>query len=183
MEHMLDTFLPWLNQYGSLAIFVLLALGILALPVPEESLMVFAGFLMARGDLSVVPTVFAAIGGALCGITMSYLIGLTAGTFLVRKFGRWVGITDVRLERVHLWFERIGKWALFIGYFILGVRHLTGYVAGTVRLEYREFALFAYTGGILWASLFLSIGYFFSAEWASVIQFLHSKIISILNVF
>lgn len=178
MQQMLVSFIPWLNQYGSFAIFVLLALGIIAFPVPEESLMVFSGLLMAKGTLLVVPTVIAAIAGALCGISTTYVIGLVAGTFLIRKWGKWVGITDMRVERVHIWFERIGKWTLFIGYFIPGVRHLTGYVAGSVRLEFHEFALFAYLGGIIWASLFLAIGYFFSEQWVAVFQYLHLNVIS-----
>lgn len=183
MQELLEPFLPWLNQYGSVAIFGLLALGIVALPVPEESLMVFAGFLMAKGNLPVVQTIIAAITGAWCGITMSYLIGLSAGTYLTRKYGRHIGLTDMRVERAHQWFEKYGKWSLFIGYFIMGVRHFTGYIAGTVRLEYRHFALFAYSGGLFWASLFLSIGYFFSTEWESAITFLHSHIILFLNYF
>lgn len=183
MQELLEPFVPWLMHYGSIAIFVLFALGIIALPVPEASLMVFAGFLMAKGTLAVFPTLIGAIGGALCGITGSYLIGKTAGNFLLQKYGRWIGITQHKLQRAHNWFERIGKWALLIGYFIPGVRHLTGYFAGSVRLDYKDFALFAYTGGIMWATLFLSIGYFFSDEWHSVLDFLHSTIISKLNFF
>ena len=181
MEHLLEPLLPWLNQYGSFSIFVLLALGIIALPVPEESLMVFAGFLVAKGKLQLVATFLAAISGALIGITVSYLIGMTAGSFLIKKYGRWIGITPERIQRVHDWFERIGKWSLFIGYFIPGVRHFTGYVAGTARLEYRDFALFAYSGGIIWASLFLSMGYFFHNEWSTALQFINSNIINKLN--
>lgn len=183
MNELLDPLVPWLNQYGSFAIFGLLALGIIALPVPEETLMVFAGFLMAKGKLQTIPTIIAAIAGAWCGITVSYLIGLTAGTYLTRKLGRYIGLTDVRIERTHQWFERIGKWSLFIGYFIMGVRHFTGYIAGTIRLEYRHFALFAYSGGLFWAGIFLSIGYFFSTEWENAIQFLHSKMVHFLSYF
>lgn len=181
MQELLDPFLPWLNHYGSVAIFVLLALGIVALPVPEASLMVFSGFLMAKGSLSIPQTVMAAVGGALCGITLSYFIGLSAGAYLTKKYGRYVGLTEVRVEKAHRWFEKYGKWSLFIGYFIAGVRHVTGYTAGTLQLEYRYFALFAYSGGIVWASLFLSIGYFFSAQWESAVSLLHSGIISFLN--
>ena len=48
------------------------------------------------------------------------------------------------------------------GYFIPGVRHLTGYIAGTTALEYRHFAVFAYTGGVAWVLAFIAIGYFFA---------------------
>lgn len=164
------SFLPemlsvWLTQYGSFALFVLLALGIFALPIPDETLMVFAGVLMANDRLSPLPTFAAAILGAITGISLSYLIGRTAGVFLIKRYGHWLGITEAKMQRVHRWFERIGRWALLIGYFIPGVRHLTGYAAGISAMEYKHFALFAYSGAFVWACVFLSIGYFLGDRW------------------
>jgi membrane protein DedA with SNARE-associated domain len=167
-----DIFSIWLMQYGSIALFLLLTAGIIALPVPEETLMVFAGILMHKGNLPVIPTILAAFFGALCGISMSYLIGRTAGQFLVTKYGTWVGLTKKRFQKAHNWFEKFGKWALLIGYFIPGVRHLTGISAGTSGFSYRHFAHYAYLGAALWVSTFLSIGYFFGKQWI----FLYEKI-------
>ncbi len=167
-----DIFSLWLLQYGSIALFVLLTAGIIALPVPEETLMVFAGIMMHKGSLPVFPTIMAAFFGALCGISISYLIGRTAGHFLVTKYGSWVGLTKKRFEKAHDWFEKFGKWALLIGYFIPGVRHLTGISAGTSGFLYKQFALYAYMGAALWVSIFLSMGYFFGKQWL----FLYEKI-------
>lgn len=167
-----DIFSIWLMQYGSIALFLLLTAGIIALPVPEETLMVFAGILMHKGNLPVLPTILAAFFGALCGISLSYLIGRTAGQFLVTKYGRWVGLTKKRFQKAHDWFEKFGKWALLIGYFIPGIRHLTGISAGTSGFSYRHFAHYAYLGAALWVSIFLSIGYFFGKQWL----FLYEKI-------
>jgi membrane protein DedA with SNARE-associated domain len=160
-----QTFLPWITQYGSFALFVLLALGVVALPIPDETLMIIAGFLIAKAKLSPSLTVIAAIAGAITGITISYIIGRTIGHFLVLKYGRWVGLTQAKLTRAHNWFERFGKWTLVIGYFIPGVRHLTGYAAGTLYMHYAEFAAYAYTGAFIWACLFLSLGYAFGTHW------------------
>lgn len=152
----------WLLQYGSIALFILLTVGIVILPVPEETLMVVAGILMKNGNLNIITTVLAAYIGSICGITISYLLGRTVGHYLINKYGGWIGATPSRLERIHQWFERFGKWTLSFGYFIPGVRHFTGFVSGLTELDYKQFALFAYTGALLWVSTFLSIGYFFS---------------------
>lgn len=160
-------------QDGYIALFFLLALGIICLPVPEETLMILSGYFIATGKLPLIPTVLAAIGGSMCGITVSYLLGLTAGNYLLNKYGHWIGISKAKIKKVHDWFDRIGKWALFIGYFIIGIRHFTGYVAGSTLLSYRIFALFAYSGAVLWASTFLSLGYFFSEELGHLIQLIH----------
>ena len=94
-----DIFSLWLMQYGSVALFVLLTVGIIALPVPEETLMLIAGMLMFNGKLPIVSTILAAFLGALCGITVSYLIGRTVGHFLVIKYGKWVGLTEKKVKK------------------------------------------------------------------------------------
>lgn len=163
-----NTLSMWLLEYGSIGIFILLTLGIIALPVPEETLMVISGILMHNHKLCIPPTLAAAYLGAIAGITGSYLIGRTAGYYFIPKYGPWIGLTPERVEKVHNWFERFGKWTLVIGYFIPGIRHFTGLIAGSTQLSYKQFALFAYSGAILWVSSFLSIGYFFGAQWLTL---------------
>jgi Uncharacterized membrane-associated protein len=166
----IETLSLWLSQYGSITLFFLLASGIVLLPVPEETLMVVAGVLMHCGTLSTFPTVLAALLGSICGITVSYILGKTAGAFLIQKYGKWVGITALRLEKAHNWFERFGKWTLTIGYFVPGVRHFTGLCAGISQLHFQQFALFAYVGALIWVSTFLSIGYFFGTYWVKMYE-------------
>ncbi len=168
LQSLFNQFLPWINHYGSIVIFVWLALGIIALPIPEESLLLFLGFLMAKEKLPIFSTMIAAYAGTCCGISGSYGLGLATSHYLNCGWGRYIGLTEKRFLIAHNWFERIGKWALFIGDFIPGVRHLTGYVAGALKLCYRHFALYAYSGGIVWSSLFMALGYFSYHHWHSV---------------
>lgn len=181
----LDQLSQWIVNYGSIALFILLALGIIALPVPEETLMMVTGLLIARGELKPLETMLAALLGSMTGITTSYLIGRTAGTFFLTKYGKWIGITESRMQKAHNWFEHYGKWTLLIGYFIPGVRHFTGIIAGVTTLEFKQFALFAYTGALLWVSLFLSIGYFFgniAYEYYEKFEFTFDQTIIIASV-
>ncbi len=171
----MENFLPqtisiWITQYGSFALFGLLALGIFAIPIPDETLMVFAGALIAHGKLEAIPTAIAAAAGACFGITISYIIGRTAGTFIIKRYGSWVHLTEAKMQKVHNWFERVGRWALLIGYFIPGVRHLTGYAAGVTVMEYRHFAMFSYSGAIIWVCTFLTAGYFLGYKWVKIME-------------
>lgn len=176
-----DTLVHMLLEYGSIVLFVLLVLGIIALPIPEETLLIFAGALMAKGMLHTPSTILAASTGSLCGITISYLLGLTGGHYLVLKYGRWIGITSQRLNQAKEWFGRFGKWSLFIGYFIPGVRHFTGFTAGTTGVEYRHFSLFAYSGAVVWISTFLSIGYFFGDICLTFLEEIDFKTVIIIS--
>ena len=166
-------FTAWVMRYGYIGISSLLMFGIVGLPVPDESLLLFAGYLVHKGDLRLVPTIVAACLGSLCGITASYCLGRFGGAVLIRRFGHLVHLSEENLRRARDWFSKAGKWALFFGYFIPGVRHLTAYAAGTSRLDYRFFALFAYTGGVIWSSGFVSAGYFFGKEWSVVAERFH----------
>ncbi len=172
-----DSFLPWLTDYGSFALFSLLALGIFGLPIPDETLMVLSGYLIVKGQLGAVGTIIACLSGSICGITLSYWLGRLAGDYLTKKIGHWIGVTEERLARVRGWFERIGKWTLFLGYFIPGLRHFTGYVAGATHLDYKRFALFAYSGAVVWVATFLSLGYFFGEEAEQAIERLDTDVL------
>jgi membrane protein DedA with SNARE-associated domain len=171
-----EILLIWLTKYGSFALFALLAAGIVGLPIPDETLMTFAGVLVAQNHLEMIPVVIAAYAGSFLGITLSYVIGRTAGAYLIKHHGHRVGLTQDKFDRVHQWFEKIGKWTLSIGYFIPGVRHLTGYVAGAIELSFMQFAIFAYTGAFLWTSLFLTLGYFSSRHWDRALKFVLDNI-------
>lgn len=179
----------WVAHYGGFALFVLLIFGIVGLPVPDETLLVLAGYLIYKGTLNPIGTWAGAVLGSICGITCSYIIGRTLGIgFLHSRFGKWLHITDERIHRIHDWFDRIGHWALFVGYYIPGVRHFTAIVAGTSLLEYRSFALFAYSGACVWASSFLFFGYFFGNDWEQMFRALHrhldaAAIIAVVLIF
>jgi membrane protein DedA with SNARE-associated domain len=163
----------WVSQHGYAGIFSLLVFGIVGLPVPDEWLLTFSGYLVFKGTLLFIPTFGAAFLGSSCGITFSYLLGRLFDTYVLLKYGRYFHLTPERLDKVHGWFERRGRWTLLIGYFIPGVRHLTGYVAGASELRFANFALFAYSGAFCWAAVFITLGYVLGEEWNRVLQSLH----------
>jgi membrane protein DedA with SNARE-associated domain len=165
-----ETLMQWVSQHGYAGIFFLLMLGIVGLPVPDEPLLAFAGYLVFKGRLHLAPTLAAAFLGSVSGVTISFTLGRTAGTFVIERFGPYLHLTGERIEPAHQWFERLGKWALMIGYFIPGIRHLTAVVAGSAQLEPSVFALYAYTGGLIWSATFIASGYFLGEKWNVVAE-------------
>src|SRR5579863_2369527 len=108
--------LGWITQYGYAAIFVLLMFGIVGLPVPDETLLTFCGFLVYKGRLSLAPAFGTAFAGSTCGITLSYVLGRTFGLALIHRYGRYLRITEVHINKAHAWFARVGHWGLTFGY-------------------------------------------------------------------
>lgn len=160
--------LAWITQYGYVAIFGLLVFGIVGLPVPDETLLTFTGYLVYRGNLSLTLAWAAALAGSASGITISFFLGRIFGHTVLLRYGKYFHLTEERLARAHSWFERIGHWALTFGYFIPGVRHLTAYAAGMAEVRPHQFAVFAYTGSVLWVSSFIALGYFLGERWEAV---------------
>src|ERR1035438_4573800 len=169
--------LAWIAQYGYLAIFSLLVLGIVGLPVPDETLLTFTGYLVFRGHLSPGPAFLSGFAGSACGITLSYTLGRTFGLALVHRYGRYVRITPEHVAKAHAFFRRAGHWSLTIGYFIPGVRHFTAYAAGMSDLEYPTFALFAYAGAAIWAATFIGLGYLLGDRWQAVEANIHHYLV------
>ena len=169
----MDTLQGWVTQYGSISLFFLMMLGIVGLPIPDETLLVFSGYLIFTRTLNPIATFTMAFLGSATGITVSYLLGRVYGLKLVHKYGRYFHFTEERFLKVHNWFERAGRWSLFFGYYIAGVRHFTAMVAGASALEYPVFAAFAYSGAFTWVLVFLSIGYFVGERWQGASTQLH----------
>ncbi len=163
---MIGTLLHWIAEHGYGVIVAVLALGIFGLPLPNDLILAYLGYLIYQGKLHPVPTVASAVLGTLCGMTINYALGRTFGHYLVERFGRTVNLTADKLQRMHDWFERTGRWGLLFGYFLPGVRHLTAFAAGTSRMSFWEFALFGYLGGVLWSGTFITIGYFLEEHWS-----------------
>lgn len=167
----------WLSQFGSPALFLLLALGVVGLPLPDETLLALAGVLIGQGRLHPVTAAVAAIGGAMTGITISYGLGRFAGLPLLLRYGARLHVDTEVVTRVGTWFERAGKWLLTGGYFIPGVRHVTAIVAGASKLPVGTFMVFAYAGAVLWVSCFLTIGYVLGDQWRWLVADLHRHLL------
>jgi membrane protein DedA with SNARE-associated domain len=178
----MESVFQWIGDHGSYGypvIFLLLTLGVVGLPVPDETLLVFCGYLVFKGKMNPLAAWGAALAGSWCGISLSYTIGRTFGIGVVHKFGKYLHINEERLNKIHQWFDRIGHWALLVGYYVAGVRHFTAIVAGMSRLSFPSFMAYAWTGGLLWVTTFLTLGYYLGENWKQMGELIHEYILYI----
>lgn len=160
-------------KYGYVGLFGSLVLGIVGVPLPDEVLMTFAGYLVSKGELSFIPTVAVTLAGSFVGMTISFWIGRKFGYPLVEKYGAKIRLTKEKLEQSERWFRRFGKFAVSIGYFIPGVRHLTAYFAGISKWPYSLFATYALPGAMVWTLTFISLGAYVGEHWRWVGKAIH----------
>jgi len=171
-----ETLLHWLSAYGYLAIFLLLAGGVVGIPIPDELLLAFAGYLVSKGNLLGFATIMAAFFGSICGITITYSLGRTAGSYIIKKWGHIIRISEERLTRAGSTINRKGKPVMFFSYFLPGLRQATPFTAGLTGIRFPVFAACAYTGGLVWSASFVVVGYCAGKQWLSTSEKIHQSL-------
>ena len=150
-------------SYGYVALFLLIALESLGIPLPGETALVAAAALAARGQLDIRLVIAAAAAGAIVGGTAGYSLGRTGGIALVHRYGRRVGLNESKVARIHTFFERHGAKTVFIGRFIALLRSWASVLAGVAGMPFGRFMLLNVLGGVVWSALFGALGYWYVA--------------------
>ena len=154
------------NVYDAMGwpgVVFLMAVESAAIPFPSELIMPLAGWLLIqdKGD-SVWLVGLAAFYGALgnlIGSWVAYWVSLVGGRPLLRKYGRYVLITQEEVERAEVWFNKYGDLAVFAARLLPVVRTFISVPAGIARMNFWKFSLYTFIGSYPW-SLGLAYGGF-----------------------
>jgi membrane protein DedA with SNARE-associated domain len=169
----METILVWIHNYEYPGIVVLLMLGIVGLPLPDETLLLFVGYLSFKGELSMPLSLLSAVLGSACGITISYGLGHLLGSRVPTTLGPWLHISETHFLTAQRWARQWGAYGLLVAYFIPGLRHVGALTLGAAGLRYPTFAVFAYTGAVVWSTTFITAGYLLGEEWVTSSVALH----------
>ena len=152
------------THYGYLAIFLLLLPGAFGIPIADELLLTFTGYLALRGELRLIPTLAVAVAGAVLGVTLDYWVGRAAGARLIGGSGAFFRLSPDKFKGLQEWLRRDGGWRLCLGYFLPGVRHCVAIAAGVTKFPLADFTRFAYLGVLAWSLGYILLGYFLGQE-------------------
>lgn len=159
-----------LQGAGYPGIFTIIGLESAGLPLPGETTLLAASYLAATGSLSLPLVIASAALGAIAGDSLGYLIGRKGGRRFFERYGRYVGITEKKLEKADHHFARHGAKTVFFGRFIAVLRILAGPMAGASKMPYRRFLAANAAGGIIWATLMGTLGFFFGKPVAAILS-------------
>ena len=176
----MDLAFEWISTYGYVAIVGLLLLGIVGLPVPDEALLTFVGYLSFKGDLHVGAALLSAVLGTTGGITISYGLGRFIGLRLLIRVTSFLHLHPDGVQHAQIWIQRWGPYALPLAYFVPGARHVAALLTGASGLPLSTFARFAYSGALLWCGTFIAIGYGFGAEWSRLSPVMQRTIVIVV---
>ena len=129
--------------------------------------MLFAGFDVYKGNLSLVGIIVFGVLGDMIGASIAYAIGYWGREELVERHGNKLHISQSRLDRAHRWFERYGAPVIVVSRCIPFARAAFPYAAGVARMGYVRFLIFATIGSIIWITAFGVLGNAVGSNWES----------------
>lgn len=155
-----DTIINYINIYGYFVIFLFLFFGIIGIPAPEESLLFLIGVLSFHHKLSFGLTILCSSLGAFIGMLTAYAVGKYVGSPFIGKYGKYIGITDDRWEKVSRIYSKNVRKTIVFGFYLPGIRQISPYFAGINNIPFRMFLVFSLLGTVLWTIPFIVGGYY-----------------------
>lgn len=159
MQQLLQTVKPYLDQYGYLTVLVAIFLEDFGVPMPGETLLIAGALLATQGQFNIYILMAVAWAAAVLGDNVGYLIGRLGGRRLVLRFGRYLLITEKRLEYAEGFFRKRGAVIVVIARFIEVLRQLNGIIAGIAKMPWGRFLLYNGIGAALWVGLWSTLFY------------------------
>ena len=158
--------LDLIKDLGYFGIFIGMTIESSFFPFPSEIILIPAGALVARGELSFLPVFLAGLFGSVLGAWINYFIAFFLGRktidLLVDKYGKFFFINKSKLRKADKYFENHGEITIFIGRLIFVIRQLISLPAGFAKMNFWKFTLYTALGAGIWTATLITIGYFFN---------------------
>ncbi len=151
--------------------FALLLCGF-GLPVPEDIILVVAGFLAGQNGWPILPPILATYAGILIGDSTIFLIGKSVGHKILRSPLAQKILSAERLEKSREAFHKYGIWVNFFGRFLPGVRTAIFFTGGTLKYPFHKFFLMDGLAALISAPFFVWLGYWGGQRFSENIEVL-----------
>ena len=150
MHALADFFSHLVQHAGYAGLFAAMALANVGAPVGSEIVLPLAGGMAAKGLLSSVWLAIAvAVLAELTGQTVGYAIGRFGGRPFVDRYGKYIHFHHAELDKAHRFFDRYGKFAIFICRFIPVIRGIIGIPAVIAEMPLGPFYFWTFCGSLI----------------------------------
>ncbi len=148
-----------LQHFGVWAIALLIMVEDFGIPVPGETILIAGAIYAGAGRLNVVAVGVAAFIAAIIGDNIGFAIGHFGGRALALRWGKYVFLTEERLNKAEAFFDRRGAIVITFARFVEGLRQANGIIAGITGMHWLRFLIFNAIGAALWVGTWVSLGY------------------------
>src|SRR5215218_3200741 len=157
VEPIVDVATEFIGSTGEAAVFLLMLLESACIPVPSEAIMLFAGFSVSKGELTLFGVVIAGVLGNLVGSWIAYAVGYYGRLDLLEK-NRFIHISPKHLKWADDWFARYGSWTVFFSRMLPIIRTFISLPAGVAKMPFWRFTAFSLLGSIPWVLALAIVG-------------------------
>ena len=176
MTGMLEWIVTVVGGMSYWGVALLMAIENVVLPMPSEVIMPLAGFLAARGRMSLAGVILAGSAGSALGALPLYAVARRYGrgqvTRWVDRHGRWLFLRGADLVKASERFERHGGVAVLVSQLLPGIRGLISLPAGFARMQVALFELMNFVGTLVWCAVLAWLGHLLGRNYERVHQFL-----------
>ena len=130
------------------------------MPVPGETILIAGSIYAGAGRLNIVAVGAIGFLAAIIGDNIGFAIGHFGGRAVALRWGKYVFLTEERLNKAEAFFNRHGGKIITIARFVEGLRQANGIIAGISGMHWLRFVAFNALGAALWVGTWVSIGYF-----------------------
>jgi membrane protein DedA with SNARE-associated domain len=162
----------FIGSAGLAGVFVLMVLESACIPIPSEAIMLFAGFSVSQGKLSLAGVVIAGVLGNVVGSLIAWAAGYYGRVELLER-NRLIHVSQAQLERADRWFERYGSATVFFTRMIPIVRTFISLPAGVARMPIGRFTLLTAAGSLPWVLMLALVGQAVGDNWHEWKDYLH----------
>ncbi|WP_258237571.1 MULTISPECIES: DedA family protein [Arcobacteraceae] len=183
LSEIINFIVQTVGSLGYIGIFIMMFIeSSFIIPFPSEVVMIPAGYLAYKGEMSMFLVVLSGILGSLTGALFNYYLALKLGRKLLLKYGNYVFIKEETLEKIEQFFKEHGHISTFFGRLIPVVRQYISLPAGLAQMNFAKFTLYTTLGAGIWMIVLAYLGYFLGNNEELLKEYLHQIIILILVV-
>lgn len=173
---------PLVEHWGYAAIVVVVVLGNVGLPIPEDAVLSLTGYLVWRGDMNLWLVLVVGIVSASAGDNLGYWLGRSRGAAALERYARRVWLPSGGLDAAQRLLKKHGAVAVFVARFIPGVRFAAGPVAGITGIRAPVFLVANVLGACLYVPVVVGVGYAVGERAGSQLEHARTPLLGVEHV-
>lgn len=171
LDQVISALVSWvvevISAAGYLGVVLLMAVESACIPLPSEIIMPFAGYLVSVGRFSLIGAATMGALGCNVGSTVAYFVAAKGGRTAIERWGAYVLVRPVELDRAERFFARYGAVTVFAGRLLPVVRTFIAFPAGLARMPMLKFQIYSFLGSWPWCFGLAYVGMLLGARWNS----------------
>ena len=187
IEQMVLFLLEIFSQMGYIGIIVLMTICFSFIPFSSQVVIPPAAYLASQGELNLFLVILSGTTGALLGALFNYFFALIFGRAVIYRVvnTRLARLCRLSPEKIHTaedYFNKHGKYSVFIGLLIPAVRQLITLPAGLARMNLTIFVSLSVSAAFIWTTFLALIGYYFGENQDFIFQNIKNLSLVILMI-